>query len=73
VGVPAPGGFNQLVDDVLRGGLVGIAHAEIYNVLASDTGLLLELADNVKYIGRQALYSLKFVCHGKNQIEMERE
>jgi len=48
-------GLHQLVDDVLRRGLVRIAHAEIDDVLAPAPGSGLQLAGDVEYIGREPL------------------
>ena len=64
VRVAALGGLGELVDDVLRGGLIRIAHAEIDDVLAARTGRHLQLADDVEDIGGQALDALKVSFHG---------
>ncbi len=61
VGIAAARGFHQLVDDMVRRGLVGIAHAEIDDVLAGRPGLLLQFTDDIEHIGRQALDAPKLV------------
>ena len=45
-------GFRELVDDMLRRWAIRIAHAEINDVLAAGSRLLLELANNVEDVGR---------------------
>lgn len=55
--------FDQLVDDVLRRGLIGIAHAEVDDVLAPGSRLGFQLVDDVEDIRRQALDSRKIVFH----------
>ncbi len=55
VGILALRDLHQLVDDVLRGRLVGVAHAEIDDVLAARSGRRLELVDDREHVGRQPL------------------
>src|ERR1017187_4440199 len=47
--------FNELVDDVLGGCAVGVAHAEVDDVFAEAAGGDLHLAGDVEDIGREAL------------------
>jgi len=46
--------LDQLVDDVPRRGPVGIAHAEVDDVLAAATRCELQLAGDVENVRRQA-------------------
>ena len=58
------GDFAELVDDMLRRGQVGVAHAEIDDVtpgLARGMAQGVDLRDD---IGRQALDAVEFVRHG---------
>ena len=55
--------LDQLVGDVLRRGLVRIAHAHVDDVLATTAGSHLQLAGDVEHIRRQALDAGKFL-HG---------
>ena len=64
MGVTAARGLNQLVDNVLRGRLIGIAHAEVDDVLPGRTRGLLELTNDTENVGRQAPYTLKLLIHG---------
>ena len=48
-------GLDQLVDDVLGGGLVGIPHPQIDDVLAPSSRLRLEVVDDGEDVRRQAL------------------
>ena len=61
--VASSGRLNQLVDDVRRRWLVGIAHAKVYNILSRRPSLLLELADDIENVGREALDALKLIFH----------
>lgn len=45
-------GLQQLIDNMLRGRLIGIAHAEIDNVLTAGTGRRLQLINDVKDVRR---------------------
>jgi hypothetical protein len=55
--------LDQLVDDVLRGGLVGIPHPEVDHVLAPGPGLGLEVVDNREDVGGETLDPVELV-HG---------
>ena len=61
VGVATLGRLDQFIDDVLGGRPVGIAHAEIDDVLPARAGLGLQLIDDVEHIGGEALDSGEFV------------
>lgn len=61
MGITAIYRIPQLVDNMLWRGLVRIAHAEINNIFTTSAGCLLQLADDIENIRRQALYTLK-VC-----------
>ena len=67
--VAAPGSLYQLVNDMLRRGLIRVAHPEVNDILSRRPGPLLELAYNVKNIGGKALYALKLIVHGANHIK----
>ena len=60
-------GFTDLVDDVGRGGKVGIPHSQIDDVLAGPTTGAGQLGDFGQDIGRQAIQFIevvsKFVGH----------
>src|SRR5262249_14773925 len=56
-------GLEQFVDDVLRGRLVGIAHAEIDDVRPAGARLGLEAIDLGRDIGRQQLDAMEFLKH----------
>ena len=60
-------GLDQLVHDVARRGLVGIAHAEVDHVLAALARLELEFARHVENVRRKALYSWKFFHAGASR------
>jgi len=64
MGVAALHGFDQLVDDVPRRGLVGIAHAEVDHVLPALARGGLELAGDVEHIRRQAFDAGKLLHAG---------
>ena len=66
MGVATLGRFHQLVDDVRRRGLVGITHAEINDVLTRRPSLLLELADNIEHVRREARNALELIIHGSH-------
>jgi hypothetical protein len=59
VGIGALGGFDQLGDDVFRGRLVGVAHAEVDDVLAAGASLGLQIVDDVEDVRRQAFDALE--------------
>ena len=46
-------GLDELVDDVLGGGAVGVAHAEVDDVFAAFAGGGFQLAGDVEYIRGQ--------------------
>jgi hypothetical protein len=64
--VAALGCLYQFVDDVLGSRLVGVAHAEVDDVLARGSRLLLQIPNNIEYIGRQALDALKLGFHSRS-------
>ncbi len=53
-------GFDELGDHVRRSGQIGIAHAEVDDVLTSVPSLHLHAVDDAENVGRQPLYALKF-------------
>lgn len=55
MGVLFAGGLDHLVDDVRRGGAVGVSHAEVDNVFTAFAGGGLEIAGYVEDVGRKAL------------------
>ena len=59
MGIITPGHLDQFIDDMFRGGLIGIAHAEVDDVLAARAGLSFQVVDDVEDIGRQAFDALK--------------
>ena len=63
MGIAPLRGFAQLVDDVLRGRLIGIAHAEIDDVLATVAGRHLEIVHLAENVGRQAVDAGKSGTH----------
>src|SRR6185437_15434954 len=71
-GVAVRGGllrrFDHLVYDVLRGGAIGIAHAEVDNVFTTATRGHLHLAGDVEDIGREALDTAEFF-HGDSSVQ----
>src|SRR5688500_152637 len=54
-------GLHELGDDVLRRGHVGIAHAEIDDVLAARARFGLEVVDDGEHVGRQTLDPIELV------------
>ena len=58
----------QFVDNMLRGRLVRITHAEIDDVLATRPCLSLQLIDNIENIRRQPLDAGKFFYHAGNRL-----
>ncbi|MNN26593.1 hypothetical protein D3C81_1401010 [compost metagenome] len=59
MGVLALGDGAQLVDDMLRGRAVGVAHAEVDDVLATAAGSHLQLGGDVENVGGQAIDARK--------------
>ena len=55
--------FDHLVDDVLRCVAVGIAHAQINDVLSAMTGRHLQFVRNVKDVRRESFNAGKIVIH----------
>ena len=55
--------FGELVDDVLRRRAVGIAHAEVDDVLAAGARRRLHRVDLGEDIGRQAADAVELVVH----------
>ena len=64
MGVAALCGFHQLVHDVLRRGLVRVAHAEVDDVLATPARRHLEFADHVEDVRRKSLDAGEFFGQG---------
>jgi hypothetical protein len=64
MGVAALGGLDQLIDDVFGRRLVGVAHAEVDDVLATGAGLGLQVIDNVEDVGRQTFDALEVGVQG---------
>jgi len=62
--------FHQLVHDVFRSGLVGIAHSEIDDIFTAGSGLGLQLVDDVEDIGRQTLDARKLFDQCSKSGEM---
>jgi len=58
------GRFDEFVHDVLRSGLVRVAHAEVDDVFATTTGRHLEFAHDVEHVGRQPLDAREFSGQG---------
>ena len=54
VGLLLAGGLDHLVDDVGGGRSVGVAHAEVDDVLAAATGGGFELSGDVEDVGGEA-------------------
>ena len=57
------GDLGQLGDDMRRRRAVGIAHAEIDDVLAARAGRRLHRVDLGEDVGRQAADAVEFVVH----------
>jgi hypothetical protein len=57
--------FAQLVDDVLGRRQIGVAHAEIDDVLARRARRCPHAVDFGDDIGRQALDAVEFLGHGR--------
>ena len=55
MGVAALHGLDELVHDMLRRGLIGIAHAEVDDILTPGPRGVLEFRHNGENVGRQAL------------------
>ena len=55
---PVLDNLDQLVDNVLGGGLVGVAHAQIDNIGSLLAQTQFYIIENPKQIGRQALQPL---------------
>ena len=67
IGARLADGLDQLVDDVLGRGHVGIAHAEIDDVGAARAGGRLQAVHLGEHIGRQTLDAMEFFDHGTNR------
>ena len=61
--VAAQHGFTQFLHDMWRCGLVWVAHTEINNIFTARSRLLLQLADNIEDVRRQAPNALEIVIH----------
>ena len=61
VRILSPGDFYQLIDDMLRRGLIRIPHAEIDDVLSPRPRLCLQLIDDIEDVGRKAFDLAEFV------------
>jgi hypothetical protein len=61
MGIAPLRGLHQLVDDVLGGGLIGVAHAEVDDILAPGSSLRLQFIDDIEDVRRKALDARKFV------------
>jgi hypothetical protein len=61
--VTTTGGLDHLLDDMRWRRLVGIAHAEIDDVLAGGTRLRLELTNDIEDVGRQSLDAGEMFVH----------
>src|SRR5690606_19464827 len=59
VGVLALGDGAELLDDMRRGGAVGIAHAEVDDVLATAAGGHLQLGGDIEDVGGQTIDARK--------------
>ena len=55
--------LDELLHDMIGGRHVGIAHAEIDDVLAARAGLRLELVDLLEDVRRQSLDSVEIAVH----------
>jgi hypothetical protein len=64
VGARVLHGFDQLGDDMRRGGAVRIAHAQVDDVLALGAGAGLGRVDLGEDVGWQAADAVEFVGHG---------
>ena len=63
MGITAPCGLHQFVDDMLRRSLVRVTHAEIDDVLTRGPGLLLQVANDIENVGWEAFNPPKLVVH----------
>ena len=61
--LPFPRRFDQFLDDVGRGRLIGIPHPEVDNILATLPRLNFEILDLTEDVGGKALYA-KEILHG---------
>ena len=52
-------GLNQFVNDVWRGRLIRVPHAEVNDVLASTAGIKLESLDLRKDVGWEPIYAVE--------------
>ncbi len=57
-------GLDQLGHDMRRSRAVGVAHAQIDNILGGRARLGLGLIDLSKHIGRQTADTMEFFGHG---------
>ena len=69
MGVFTLGNLHQLLDDVRRGGAVGVAHAQVDDVLATAAGGHLELGSDVEDVRGETIDARKaarrtWVGHG---------
>ncbi len=55
--------LHQLVDDVLRGGDVGIAHAQVDDVFTPPSGLTLQGVNNAENIRGKSFDPAEFFHH----------
>jgi hypothetical protein len=63
MGVAATRCLYQFIYNMVRRGLIRVAHTEVDNILSSGASLLLEVSDNVKNVWRQTLYTPKLIIH----------
>jgi hypothetical protein len=55
-----PGRFDELLDYMWRGGMIGIAHAKVDNILARSPRLQFHFVEGGKKIGGESLNTCKF-------------
>jgi len=65
------GGLDEFVDNVRRRPEVGIAHAEVDDVLALAAGLHLDLVHGGEYIRWQTIKSRKPTAHGSTSESLD--
>ena len=64
-------GLDELVHDVLGRRLIGIAHSEVDDVLATRARLGLQRIDDVEDIGRQALNAREIVDQSQHAVRYQ--
>ena len=66
MGIASLGGFDQLIDNMLRRRLVGIAHAKVDYIFTPRSRCGFQFIDDIEDVGRKPFDSWKVVDQASN-------